>query len=185
MLRSGWGVVRVRVRVLMTGGELWSKNFCPELWVTPAQRLCHNNIELFIHWSEWAEWKYNFFFFLKINFQLVRHILTFVTDPRSKVFRASCAVNFQSFAGWCLCLFEEGEDDGDCYAVNLAIYCLSTNWEYNRSTTMVGNYRPTKLWHFKQKPYFTFSHKKIIRRTNQFLEMFFFRAAQNWMKESI
>ena len=45
MLRSWWewgwrGV-------LMTWGELWSKNFCPEHWVTPASRRWNNNIAFY------------------------------------------------------------------------------------------------------------------------------------------
>ena len=70
MLRSGWewgwwGV-------LMTGGELWSKNFCPEQWVTPAERLCHNNIllkDIGIK-KQWASWKYDLYFCWKdrLNF---------------------------------------------------------------------------------------------------------------------
>lgn len=48
---------------------------------------------------------------------------------------------------WGSWMDEADEDDDD--AANPVIYCLSTNWEHNRSTINGGNYRPTKLGHFK------------------------------------
>lgn len=156
MLRSGWewgwwGV-------LMTGGELWSKNFCPEQWVTPAERLCHNNI--LVIKDMLIKKQVNPVNIVKIwsLFLLKRKVKFF---RLSQVLRVSCAANFRNFVMNSIHdfdfnngenYFEKEEDDDNCYAVNLKIYCLSTNWDYNRSTTMEGNYRPTKLRNFKSKP---------------------------------